>query len=61
MRELGKFIFIIGVVGDGRRFGDVERLRAKMAGPVTRRHSDRARTFFVLFSHRYVRRCEHRA
>ncbi len=32
----------------------MERFRAKMAGPIARRHSDRARTFLVLFSHRYL-------
>ena len=39
--------------------GDVERLRAKMAGPTTGGYSDRARTFFIPFSHRYVHRPEH--
>src|SRR5213075_2561949 len=42
-----------------RGSGDVERLRPKMVGPTTRRHSDRARTFLVLFSHRYLHRCQH--
>ena len=32
----------------------MERFRAKMAGPAAWRHSDRARTFLVLFSHRYL-------
>ena len=36
----------------------MERFRAKMAGPIARRHSDRARTFVVLFSHRYLHRFE---
>jgi len=37
----------------------MERFRAEMAGPIAWRHSDRARTFLVLFSHRYVHRSEH--
>ena len=37
----------------------MERFRAKVAGPIAGRHSDRARTFFVLFSHRYLYRSEH--
>ena len=45
--------------GDACGSGDVERFRAKMAGPTARRHSDRARTFFVLFSHRHLHRSEH--
>src|SRR5258708_24472418 len=44
---------------DARGSGDVERLRAKMVGPTAWRHSDRARTFLVLFSHRYLHRFEH--
>lgn len=39
---------------DARGSGVVERFRAKMVGPIARRHSDRARTFLVLFSHRYL-------
>ena len=37
----------------------MERLRAEMAGPIARRHSDRARTFRVLFSNRHVHRPQH--
>ena len=37
----------------------MERFRAKVAGPIARRHSDRARTFLVLFSDRYLYRSEH--
>ena len=59
MRELGKFIVTIGVVTTLVGSGDVERFRAKMVGPTARRHSDRARTFLVLFSHRYVHRSQH--
>jgi len=44
---------------DARGSGHVERFRAKMVGPTARRHSDRARTFFLLFSHRYLHRFEH--
>ena len=44
---------------DARGSGDVERLRAKMVGPTARRHSDRARTFLVLFSHRHLHHCQH--
>src|SRR5262249_50191031 len=44
---------------DARRSGDVERFRAKMVGTTTRGRSDRARTFFVLFSHRHVHHSHH--
>ncbi len=43
------------------RFGHVERFRAKMAWADSRRHSNRARTFCFLFSHRYVHHHQHRA
>src|SRR5215472_16851883 len=41
--------------------GDVERFRAKMVGSIAWRHSDRARTFLILFSHRYLHRAQYRA
>ena len=41
------------------RTGAMERFRAKMAGAIAWRHSDRARTFLVLFSHRYLHRFKH--
>ena len=37
----------------------VEWFRAEVARPAARRHSDRARTFLVLLSHRYLHRFEH--
>src|SRR5262249_49067881 len=40
--------------------GDVEWPRPKMAGPIARRYSNPARTFGVLFSHRYLHRSQHR-
>jgi uracil-DNA glycosylase len=39
----------------------VERIRAKMAGTIARRHSHRARTFGILFPHRYLHHPQHRA
>ena len=36
----------------------MERFRAKMAGAVAGRHSDRTRTFLVLFSDRYLYRSQ---
>jgi uracil-DNA glycosylase len=39
--------------------GDVERICAEMAGAIARRHSDRARTFCVLFSDRHLHHPEH--
>ena len=41
--------------------GDVERICAEMAGTVAGRHSDRARTFCVLFSDRYLHHSQHPA
>jgi hypothetical protein len=41
--------------------GDVERICAEMAGAIARRHSDRARTFCVLFSHRHLYHSQHSA
>ena len=41
------------------RTGAMERFRAKMAGAIAWRYSDRARTFLVLFSDRYLYRSEH--
>ena len=41
------------------RTDHVERYRAKMAGPIARRYPDRARTFLILFSDRYLHRGEH--
>ena len=41
--------------------GDVERICAEMAGTIARRHSDRARTFCVLFSHRHLHHSQHPA
>ena len=41
--------------------GDVERICAEMAGTVAGRHSDRARTFCVLFSHRHLHHSQHPA
>ena len=58
MRESGKFI-VHWRGRDAGGSGDVERFRAKMVGPTARRHSDRARTFLVLFSHRYLHRSQH--
>ena len=37
----------------------MERVRAKVAGPIAGRHSDRARTLLVLFSDHYLYRSEH--
>jgi uracil-DNA glycosylase len=39
----------------------VERIRAKMAGTIARRHSHRARTFGIFFPHRYLHHPQHRA
>ena len=39
--------------------GDVERICAEMAGAIARRHSDRARTFCVLFSNRHLHHSQH--
>ena len=36
----------------------MERFRAKVAGPIAGRHSDRARTFLVLFSDRHLHRSQ---
>jgi len=36
----------------------MERFRAKVAGPIARRHSDRARTFLILFSDRHLHRSQ---
>jgi hypothetical protein len=41
---------------DAHRSGNVEWFRPEMARPAARRHPDRARTFFVLFSHRNLHR-----
>jgi len=57
--RIGKIHFHHWRGRDGRGFADVERLRAKMAWPITRRHSHRARTFFILFSHRHLYRYQH--
>ena len=37
----------------------MERLRSKMAGTTARGYPDRARTFDILFSHRYLHRPQH--
>ena len=41
------------------RVSHVERYRAEMARPAAGRHSNRAGRFLVLFSDRYLHRCEH--
>jgi len=46
---------------DADRAGDVERLRAEMAGTFTRRHPDRARAFGILFPNRHLHRPQHLA
>jgi uracil-DNA glycosylase len=44
---------------DACRAGDVGWVRAKVVGPIARRHPDRARTFRILFSDRHLHHCEH--
>src|SRR4029077_14832941 len=39
--------------------GDVGRVYAEMAWTVARRHSHRARTFCILFSHRHLHLSQH--
>ena len=59
MRELGKFVVIVGVITHAGGLGDVGRVCAEMAGTIARRHPDRARTFCVLFSHRHLHHSQH--
>ena len=59
MRDLGKFDCRHWRDHHAAGIGDVERICAEMAGAIARRHSDRARTFCVLFSHRHLHHPEH--
>ena len=60
MRELGKFIVIIGVVAALVGLVMWSGFAPKWLGRIARRHSDRARTFLILFSHRHLHHSQHR-